>query len=84
MTCAEKQIVSSDQAGQIVKCSKCGQDIEVPLGIGTTKRKSESAEPQAGAVADQAAGQKRKKVKRQTPVGDAGDCLLYTSPSPRD
>ncbi len=73
MTCAEKQIVSSDQAGQIVKCSKCGQDIEVPLGIGTTRRKRDSAEPEAGAVADQAAGQKREKVKRQKPVSVAGE-----------
>lgn len=41
--CGEKLIVSSDQVGELVTCTKCHQEVEVPYGIGTTSQSSETS-----------------------------------------
>ncbi|MFK7767133.1 MAG: hypothetical protein AB8B55_07915 [Mariniblastus sp.] len=76
LTCAEKQIVSSDLAGTNVKCKKCGQDVEVPFDIGTTKKRE--SKPAAPAEAPRAKRTREKgeargqKTRKPRTDGSAG------------
>ena len=59
--CGEKIIVSNDQIGQFVTCTKCQQQVEVPFGLESTHQSKE--EPAPKAAVDETSVRKKKQTK---------------------
>jgi hypothetical protein len=61
--CGERMIVSDEKVGQLVTCTKCHQDIEVPFGIGTVSR--------SDAASEDSSDSKNPAAKTVKPVSEA-------------
>lgn len=73
LECGEKIIVSADDIGKFVTCSKCQQQVEVPFGFDTAPVRTKDPQPRPATKKQKVAGQEipsAKKKRRRKPAGE--------------
>ncbi len=79
--CGERMIVSDEKVGQLVTCTKCHQDIEVPFGIGTTSRSDASDNRSVASNPTEKSGKPVSGTPRKTA---SSGTTAKKSPQPED
>jgi hypothetical protein len=69
LECGEKMIVSSDDVGQLVTCTKCRQQFEIPFDVGTQSKPKSPPVVSANQDLDPSSSRKPKSARSKSGSG---------------